>query len=64
MQYIQKSTVQLDMHSEQFRVNSQVQKFGVSKMFECFWNKSLMFSKAAFFIKNTVKTVIWNIIEI
>ncbi len=33
MQYIQKTTIQLDMHSEQFRVNSQVQKFGVSKMF-------------------------------
>ncbi len=33
MQYIQKSTIQLDMHSEQFTVNSQVQKFGVSKMF-------------------------------
>ncbi len=41
MQYIQsllkpsvwKTTIQLDIHSEQFRVNSQVQKFGVSKMF-------------------------------
>jgi len=42
-----------------------VQKFGVGKIFVCFWKKYLALTKATCIIKITVKTVIlWNIITI